>query len=111
MTVPYFALYVSDERGPIDSDESGTSYTCVGLFGELDDAIAEARTRLADGASIEIALGVPSTRPSIEEITALRSFTRASFSSAPVPTSRRRLAARARRGRRGRARAVLHHPT
>jgi hypothetical protein len=52
-----YAVYVADEAGPVDDDE-GVCSTCVALFGDAEDAIAEARTRLLEGYSVSIDIGL-----------------------------------------------------
>lgn len=52
----YFAVYVSDDTGPLDPDD-GCCSTCVALFEDLEDALAEAITRLHDGFSVSIDRG------------------------------------------------------
>jgi hypothetical protein len=54
--VTYFALYRADLAGAVDEDEGVTSI-CVGLFGDYEDAITEARAILAEGYSISIDIG------------------------------------------------------
>jgi hypothetical protein len=52
--VSYFAVYRSDTKG---NPEDGYGGICVGLFGELDEAIEEIRRRLADGYHVNIDQG------------------------------------------------------
>lgn len=54
--VTYFALYRSDESGPIDADD-GISAICVGLFTDYHEALTLARENLAEGYSISIDMG------------------------------------------------------
>jgi hypothetical protein len=52
-----FAVYRADAAGPYDDDD-GMAWTCVAIFGELEDAIAEARAYLvAEGRSVWIDIG------------------------------------------------------
>jgi hypothetical protein len=51
-----FAVYVADEAGPIDPDD-GVCATCVALFGDVEDAIVEARACLVEGRSVSIDIG------------------------------------------------------
>jgi hypothetical protein len=43
-----YAVYVADEAGPVDPDD-GVCSTCVAVFGDVEDAIAEASTRVREG--------------------------------------------------------------
>lgn len=52
----YFAVFVADEAGPVDPD-NGTCSTCVALFSDVEHAIKEARSRLAEGYSVSIETG------------------------------------------------------
>jgi len=54
--VKYFALYRGD-LAPGENPEQGYTSTCVGLFQDLDDVLAEARDHLNAGEVIEITPG------------------------------------------------------
>lgn len=57
MPVAYLAVYRSDTK---DSPESGYSGVCVGLFGDVDEALREARRLLQDEYHVHIEHGVMS---------------------------------------------------
>jgi hypothetical protein len=74
-----FAVYASEEPGPVDSD--GITSICVAVFGDLEEAIAEARCYLLEGYSIMIEMGVMTQAEwdALEEVPDDFAFT------APVP--------------------------
>jgi hypothetical protein len=51
-----FAVYRADEPGPVDPD-AGICWTCVALFGNLEEAIAEVRPYLREKYSTFIEVG------------------------------------------------------
>lgn len=64
-----FAVYVADKPGPVDTDD-GVCSTCVAVFGDVEDAIAEASARVRDGYSVSIDIGVmtPAEWDALEEV-------------------------------------------
>lgn len=50
-----FAVYRCDDPGPVD--DGGHGMTCVAVFGDVEDAIAEVRLQLLAGYSASVDIG------------------------------------------------------